>query len=372
MHMSLSNRKNLGIALFASGVSIFVFALYIKSFLVLLIGLIITTPSLGLFYKKATSGCVFVCSVFLAFFAAEYLLGLLDPKQNKLVNSGSFVEDFFVESDIGVQAKSGTHSAISKTIEGETIYSVKYTIGNDGFRITQTDINNPERINFFGCSVTFGAGLEDNETFPYYVAQLGKYKVKNFGISGYGPHQALAILTSKRDTTGKLNFFLTAPWHAERSACIPSYSVGSPHYTLENGKLIRDGVCGGNTGFVSKILAKSKIYNLVSKSFSNQDYQIDLYLALIKEMNRLSNDQGQQFLVGFFKADRDWFTGSYSNELILERLKSNGIQIIDLTLAETNEKVKREYHIHELDKHPSAQANEERAKLTVKVLSNLL
>jgi hypothetical protein len=132
------------------------------------------------------------------------------------------------------------------------------------------------RVNFLGDSFTFGEGVQDNETLPYYFAQLKNHSttptlfVKNYGIHGWGMHQALAIIQSTLDTKADLQFALTAPWHASRSACADSFSLGSPKYRLlENGLVERDGYCR-SFGWVEHspkpvraLITFSKIFNLV-------------------------------------------------------------------------------------------------------------
>jgi len=40
-----------------------------------------------------------------------------------------------------------------------------------------------------------------------------------------------------------------------------------------------------------------------------------------------------------------------------------GIDVVDMTLAVTNEALEKKYYIHELDKHPSAAGNETRSNI---------
>jgi hypothetical protein len=86
-------------------------------------------------------------------------------------------------------------------------------------------------------------------------------------------------------------------------------------------------------------------------------------LAIIGQINKLSQARNQKFIIGFLKAENAWFNGRYSNEKIVERLSGMGIEVIDLTLAPSAEQLSRDYYIHPLDRHPSAKANEVRAKL---------
>lgn len=289
--------------------------------------------------------------------------------QKQVSHAGDYAVGYWMKSDIGYHAKSGVHSAILRSSDGGIVYSVKYTIGNDGYRITPGN-RKKERINFFGCSFTFGEGLNDNQTLPYYVAEKLNVSVKNYGFHGYGPHQALGILQSDRDTSGGMNLLLTLPWHAERSACIPSFSVGSPRYILEKGKLKRNGTCEEKkTNKAYAILNKSILVGRMKNVFydrKKQDDQIELYLAIITEMAHLSKQRGQKFLVGFINADEKWFIGSFSNDLILNKIRSAGIQVVDLSLDDSEKK----YYIHELDKHPSAIANEVRAGLIIDAIKN--
>lgn len=78
----------------------------------------------------------------------------------------------------------------------DTIYHVRYRTESHSLRQTPVDSTSPLKYAlFFGCSMTFGEGVEDAETIP---ATFGKrapgYRPYNFAFSGYGPHQTLARL----------------------------------------------------------------------------------------------------------------------------------------------------------------------------------
>jgi hypothetical protein len=60
-------------------------------------------------------------------------------------------------------------------------------IGNENFNFRQYDKPRGEKeIACFGCSQTFGVGLPDEWTWPYYLNELfgDSYNVKNYGIAG--------------------------------------------------------------------------------------------------------------------------------------------------------------------------------------------
>ena len=50
---------------------------------------------------------------------------------------------------------------------------------------------------FFGCSVTFGLWVNDDETMPYVAQYASHYRPYNYGVSGYGSHHMLAQLQSR-------------------------------------------------------------------------------------------------------------------------------------------------------------------------------
>ncbi len=292
--------------------------------------------------------------------------------------------------EFGSQPKPGVFTAKKVASNGRVLYDTVFTIGQDGFRVTpQYDAKQINRINFLGDSFTFGEGVADNQTMAYYVgdllnhnanAKLSPLQVKNYGIHGWGVHQSLAILQSNLDTKANVQFVLTAPWHASRVACADFFTMGSPKYKLEDSGLVkRDGYCRSfawverSPKALRGLIASSKIFNLIQDSLlviNDQDTQIALYLGVLKTLQAEAKSRGEALIIGFIKADENWFVGSFSNEKILTQLKASGIQVIDMTLADRNENLSPKYYIHELDKHPTGLAHFERAKLLANAVSH--
>lgn len=292
--------------------------------------------------------------------------------------------------EFGSQPKPGAFTAKKVASNGDILYDTIFTIGSDGFRVTpQYDAKQSHRINFLGDSFTFGEGVADNQTMAYYVgdlvnkqngSKLNPLQVKNYGIHGWGIHQSLAILESNLDSKANIQFVLTAPWHASRVACADFFTLGSPKYKLEGSGLVkRDGYCR-SFGWVEHspkalrgLITSSKVFNLIQDSLlvnNDQDKQIQLYLGVLRTIQQEAKQRGEQLLVGFIKADDAWFAGGYNNEKILAELKKSEIQVIDMTLANKNENLNPKFYVHELDKHPSAVANLDRAKILFTNLNN--
>jgi len=333
----------------------------------------------------------------------ENALGLMQELQKKTGNGPFAYFDsaqtyntpaYWHLGPFGSQPKPGAFTAIKMAAPNKPVYDVIFTIGSDGFRVTPvygyaSEVNagagkSERRVNFLGDSFTFGEGVQDNQTLPYYFAQLKNHSatptlfVKNYGIHGWGMQQALAIIQSPIATNADLQFALTAPWHASRSACADSFSLGSPKYKLlSNGLVERDGYCR-SFGWVEHspkpiraLITSSKIFNLVQDSLlvtKNQDDQVRLYLGILKTMQSDLSAKGQKLVIGFIKADDNWFLGSYNNEKILAEINAMGISTIDMTLANKNENLDPKFYIHELDKHPSPAGHKARANLLVQYL----
>jgi hypothetical protein len=184
-------------------------------------------------------------------------------------------------------AKNARVSSIA-TLGHEKIYDVIYTTDQYGLRVSPHDLdkspasaNNSENMVFFGCSCTFGEGVQDNETWPYLVEEKsgGKYKSYNFAMEGYGPHQMLRMLetgfidTVHFDKKPKVAIYLALPQHIIRSACrYPSFiwGVEGPRYALNlSGELeytgkFNDGTIPKIKFLIFKQLAKS---HLIANSF---------------------------------------------------------------------------------------------------------
>lgn len=114
------------------------------------------------------------------------------------------------------------------------------------------------------------------------------------------------------------------------------------------------------------MITSSNIFKLIQDSLyviSDQDKQIDLYLGILRTAAKEAKSRDETLVIGFMKADEKWFVGSYDNETVLEKIQDIGVDVIDMTLGKRNEDLAKKYYLHELDKHPTAAANQERASL---------
>lgn len=188
-------------------------------------------------------------------------------------------------------AKPGRFHDFRIDAEGATIYDANYTIDQNLLRQTQS-CQKGRSIVFFGCSFRFGDGVNDNETFPQKFADLlgRRTRVLNLGFTGYGPQQFLREEgTGRFDKTigpnPKLFVFLTAVWHAERTACQAYWTARAPRYALEDGKLVYTGACnpmGPSLWFrdwLENTAAYRKFIEPYRQRLTHDD--IDLYIRIL-------------------------------------------------------------------------------------------
>jgi hypothetical protein len=127
---------------------------------------------------------------------------------------------------LGFSLKPG---AFEVSINNELNYSVSH--GKDSTRkipFKSIKDSSTQKVYFFGCSYTYGMGVNDNENFPALVQQ--KYlnlKVKNFGVPGYGTIQSylkLKGLINNNDIpdVAIINY---ADFHDMRNSLSPQYRL---------------------------------------------------------------------------------------------------------------------------------------------------
>jgi len=78
----------------------------------------------------------------------------------------------------------------------DTLFDVNYSIDASYRRIVpERDTSKNQFALFFGCSVTYGYGVDDNETLPYHFQQKSDaFHSYNYAFNGYGTQNMLAHL----------------------------------------------------------------------------------------------------------------------------------------------------------------------------------
>lgn len=264
------------------------------------------------------------------------------------------------------------HAVRTDARTGETVYSVDYTIDPHLLRRTESCERGPAIV-FFGCSVTFGEGLNDAETLPQFFADsLGRNKrVLNLGFGGYGPHQFLSemqagifdpVIGDKPD----LFVFVTAAFHVTRTACKPFWVRHAPRYVIENGEPVLKGACyEGIRLRLREWLETSAAYRniieplIVTANREDVEHYLKIVLAAVKLAKEKYN---VPVIVLYVNSPTDVLQGTgFTDEMIAERLREGGAAVVDGSLAK--EEAAGTVTRIPGDTHPNGVANRLRAEL---------
>ena len=106
------------------------------------------------------------------------------PTGPRVWHEGDYTQDFFrPDQQLGYTVRPDAAITSIKKIDDRVVYDVVYSIDEFHRRITpvgQTE-DRTRFLLFFGDSFTFGEGVSDNETLPFYVGELApKYKPYNY------------------------------------------------------------------------------------------------------------------------------------------------------------------------------------------------
>ena len=272
----------------------------------------------------------------------------------------------YVTSDdpvLGYVLKPNTRRRAAKYYDAETVYDVTCTVDADGLRVSppsRTDCTSS--VLFFGCSNTYGEGVNDEQTMPYRVGVLtdGHFRIYNFGLHGYGPQHMLAMIEAGRvqsivkEPPQHAIYQALYPSHAYRAAGKRAWVRTGPRYTIDSsGAPVRHG------------------------SFSDSDWRSPVWLWLRSQIDksslgrrllslpgRLTAADERRFLA-IVKASADLLEQEYpsvqfhvliwtSDRSIIQRLSDKGMDVHDVGgFAATARRQEGSASLHPADPHPT-------------------
>ena len=196
-----------------------------------------------------------ICIIFVALWlTAETGFGIVEsqkPKWTKSYIAKPHRIYAYRHPTIGTAPTPDNEALAIKLAGEEVVYRVVYKIDEFGRR--QTPVSGATGRNrlilFFGGSNTFGEGLAQDETIPYFVGDiLDDLRPYNYGFHGYGPAQMLDQLIAhdlRKEITEEAGWVLYVfmPFHIHR--VIGSNNVSArfgrrfSHYVLDENKQLR-------------------------------------------------------------------------------------------------------------------------------------
>ena len=247
-------------------------------------------------------------------------------------------------------------------------FTFSMTHGPDTLRITSAvDPGPPDgrpEIWILGCSATHGWSLNDNETYPWLLQEkFPRYRVLNFGVSGYGTLQSLiqfreALATGRpkprlvilaygdfhdaRNTLARQRRKEVAPWNRLGPLRQP-YARLAPNGQLQ---LAMTDVQFTEFPFMTSSALIDKLestYNGFEVAFLDS-HQVSE--ALVLQINKLARENGSTFIVA----------GIWNSALtkdMLEYAEGEHLRALDISVDTR----RSEYNNLPHDIHPSALAN---------------
>jgi hypothetical protein len=238
-----------------------------------------------------------------------------------------------------------------KTRNGQLIFDAVY--GFDEHHLRRT-AGNPQgdTVLFFGCSFTFGHGLDDDETLPYLVSrELGyRYNVRNFGFTGNGPQQMLAALEQGLPPdliSGRVRrvFFTAIDDHVYRVGGVRSEPHPAPQYALDGSGEVRlvDAASLGASG-------PPTLQSWYDYLAADTRWQLALVQGIVKKSARLVRERFGVPLTIVLWDDRGKLT-----KALLKRFERLGLEVVLVSgiLPIDHQRIYRIPY----DGHPTAEAN---------------
>ena len=193
---------------------------------------------------------IWLCIIFSSFFLAEGYALIHIKIKNTLDSNITYNQSTRVYWDtdaaLGYAPQGPREVDASKSNATGRVYEARYTINEHSLRQTQSYAGGDCSFWFFGGSFTFGEGLNDNETLPYYFSRAldSRHQVINFGFHGYGPHQMLKNIRSGQADKASANppsrsFYIWIPNHVWRASGLTPWNIYGPRYIASPGSTLQ-------------------------------------------------------------------------------------------------------------------------------------
>jgi hypothetical protein len=235
-----------------------------------------------------------------------------------------------------------------KVVDGDTLYDIHASIDHWHRRITPGyDSTRKSYALFFGCSVCFGTGCEDDGTLACaYQTLAGDCNAYNYGTAGWGTNHVLARFEHKDLKTEvpehegfAVYVFIWS--HIRRNIgdlhTYTGWGHTAPYYELRNGRPERLGNFHDDRRFTSWIY--EHVYDLNTVRYFDvewplrmSDDAIELTVALVERSRELYRRQfgNDRFYVLIYPYWKDYFD-QRTYDRFLALLKAKGIIYFDHT-----------------------------------------
>jgi hypothetical protein len=221
---------------------------------------------------------------------------------------------FRPDGHLGYAMCENAQARVQCVFHDQIVHEAVYTTDEQGLRIAPPtpDPMSKECVLFMGCSITFGNGLNDQETAAYRLGMKtqGKYAIYNFGVGGYGAHQVYTQLD--RGLVGRVIgshrprvvIYQAILGHGVRAMGRAPWDRNGPRYVLDvDGRLVHKGTFVHGEGFNRrKIWIAKKVSEAINRSFA---------VRQIRKDGLVANPDSLKLHVALVKSFRDTLQQSY-------------------------------------------------------------
>ncbi len=320
--------------------------------------------------QKIKKISVSLISIFFALFLSELGLSFFMPlpqtTSKRQINTSQDINKIKKIKHLKFYSNNKTYEFHDRDVDIDCssfslIYKNEYKLCLDNFRITQCNQSSNEVYVFLGCSYTFGYGLNEEETLPYYFSKLYDFNknVINCGMAAKSTNTTLSILNNelflpliKNKNAEIKNFVYTFIYdHIFRN-----FNYEDEHYRID-GYLHENGKCFIPTAIrkIKYIFARSYIFTKVFVSLIDEyfkQYYEEYMIESLKKINKIIENKYNSKLTIIVYPE-------CCNEKIRNKLKETNLDLIFLPEYFDDIGV---YKI-KYDGHPTAKANEEIAQI---------
>ena len=254
----------------------------------------------------------------LSFFTVILILSLIEISLRFTGSSPRIIHDFALnepvtnipDENLGWSPKVGQHIFQPWSKDGKI---TKFTINKDKSRVTGQDNSQKKKIIFIGGSLTQGWAVDDLETFSSFIQKRNeKYKIGNFGVGGYGGFQSLLLLEKIFNNYNNIELVVYGyiPHHEVRNVAagswmyllnffstrgfikLPYASIDKENNLVKNKPIKYIKLPFGNR---SALIAKLEKKIMKIKSLQREYKKFEISKSIIKEMNKISNENSSEF-----------------------------------------------------------------------------
>lgn len=229
------------------------------------------------------------------------------------------------------------------------IYNVTAETDDAGRRVTPCDRpeNAPPRIAaFFGCSMTFGQGVRDEETLPArFCAHAPEWRAFNYGVSGYGPQHMWLQICEKNaleefSARKGVVVYSFIDHHLDRLAGTPpvlaTWTYPLPWLEDQDGQIVQRGTFRDRSPleyFFFRRIHPTHLAQFVERRLptrppgkDQQDAALNLLVRLIVECDQAAKEQapGLTFCCLVLPT-----CGGARGKEVLQRLEGTGVRTLD-------------------------------------------